>query len=194
MALSAIGQLTGPAESTHEHFLRLGWVEPTRSGLRITPIGKALIKALDEQRTRDEAVATIVLEPDDPLAVARVLGKLAALGEVMLVEPYFRLDDLLAIVQDTKVTRVLMGEKTSEAARTALSRGVRDLEIGRKFEIRVAEDLHDRHVIPVDGPVHFIGTSLRGRAGRARGQVYQRFRWSMSLPVMSTAVARQRAA
>lgn len=167
-------------ESLLDYFIRLGWVqvEPDlepESEILITELGSAVLRHQETATTPAESDLTIVLDPKDPFSYPRVIGRIADLGESMLVDAYFGLDQLTQIAVRTSVTRVLTSyRKTSEIA--ALGSALDTMNFERPFDIRVAEKgtLHDRYIIAANGRVHFIGTSLSGigKKPSAMGEIH----------------------
>lgn len=147
-------------ETMVEYCGRLGWVASDGVQVTITPLGSALVRALTV--APDGEVDELVLDRDDPLALARVVGRIAALGPAMVVDPYLRVDQLLVLV-GTQVTRLLVraGNATDLAALKATLGAV---PVDRTIELRAvpASALHDRLVIPIEGDVWMLGSSLNG--------------------------------
>lgn len=163
-----------PAEDMAAHFVRLHWADSVGDRLYVSPLGRALHEALEEQSLEPDTVLDVVLESTDATALARVVGRIGQSGSALLVEPYFRLDHLMTIIEYTEVTRVLASERTTENDRKTLKLGVEKLVLGRQFEVRVASrEVHDRYVIPDRGRVQFIGASLNslGQVATAMGTV-----------------------
>lgn len=152
------------SETMEEHFLRLHWATLTESSrLRPSALGRAVERALDQQSDTSDSVSDVVLDAGDPIALERVLAKLAAAGPAMLVDPYFRIDVLVQVLGQTAVTRVLTSERVGANDRETLRSAVEKMVPDRLFEVRVASrEVHDRHLIPDSGPVQFIGSSLNG--------------------------------
>lgn len=153
---------TVPAESILEFLVRMEWVSHPDGGMRITNLGSAVLAALDEGAVQAQGAIEVVLTSDDRLAVSRAVKQLAAHGTALLVDPYFRLDQLFLIVGYTAIDRVLLSKKVSSADRTALKHALDTVPWQRRVEVRVAtkEKMHDRFVIPPQGSVTSIGTSL----------------------------------
>lgn len=152
-----------PGESMAEHFLRLHWASEDAGRLYVTELGRAIYRAFEQQTLEPDTVVDIVIEATDSTAFAQVVGRIGASGPALLVEPYFRLDVLMPIVQYTVVTRVLASERTKPNERNSLKLGIESLTLDRPFEVRVAsKDVHDRYLLPDAGPVQFIGASLNG--------------------------------
>lgn len=80
----------------------------------------------------------------------------------MIVDPYFRLPQLTDVVDLGTVTRVLTTKKIGKADVKRLAFGLRTLGESQPIEIRFAQDLHDRYLIPADGRLRGLGTSLHG--------------------------------
>jgi hypothetical protein len=157
---------TKPGETVLAWLVRLRWLTSDADRVFITPLGRAVLEALNDQSREEELDAEIVLDPDDELAYPRLIGAITAVGEgATLVDAYFSIDYLLHIVHRTGVARVLVrpGANNTERARvSALGQAVEQLQIPRRFEVRSSTTIHDRWVIPATGPVMFLGTSLSG--------------------------------
>lgn len=166
--------LADPEESFVDHFVRLRWAVAANNQIKITPLGQAMLRALEQQSVDAGSVVDVVLRPDDPTALARAIDRIAQAGPALLVEPYFRLDVLLPVVHATEVTRVLTSERISPKDRAPLKLGVEAIVLERDFEVRVApRTLHDRWVVSDGGPVQFIGSSLNslGVVATAMGHI-----------------------
>lgn len=154
------------AEDVVEYFVRLGWVmteiDDEDERVMITDLGLAVSRAMEEQEDAAEDVVEIVLDPDDPLAFSKTIREISAAGPALLVDPYFRIEQLLPILNSTGVTRVLTTEKVGKPNIDALRTAVERFDVDRPFEVRLAEDLHDRYVVPDEGDTRFIGISLSG--------------------------------
>lgn len=153
-----------PAETNLEWFERLNWLTAKPGFVDITDLGRAVLASADEEDVEADMME-VTLDTADPFSYARVIGRIAQRGDALLVDPFFKLDNLLDILVRTTVRGVLMSPQTSKTGKadiaglgTALSRHSFD----RKFEIRLADDIHDRYVIPRTGPVDMLGTSLSG--------------------------------
>lgn len=161
-SISLMVGLGGRPESQIDRLARVRWMEINQDVVEISDLGRAVLRALDKDELRGEPPAEVILDPKDPFSYARVIGRIARHGNALIADPYFRLDQLLDIVQRTEVTRVLTSTKISKAERAALATAVQSLNLPRSFEIRVADgkEMHDRYFIPAKGPVEFLGTSL----------------------------------
>jgi hypothetical protein len=152
-----------PRETVLGWLERLRWLREDGGHVLITPLGRAVLAALEEAGREDELPTELVLSPSDELSYARLIGSIAAVGKCALVDGYFTVNSLLDVVQRTDVQRILVRPDHQKTGRNAaLAQGVAGLRIDRPFEIRIGDQIHDRFVIPASGPVRFIGTSLSG--------------------------------
>lgn len=157
---SALGQLAR-SESVLNWLVRIGWLERDAGRVYITPLGAAVLRHAEEaEKQIEETTTEIILSPNDELSYARVIGLLAAAGRAALVDPYFSIESLLHVIQQTEVDRILVKPDPQRTA--ALATALDTVRIERPFEIRASDTFHDRLVIPESGPVRFIGTSLSG--------------------------------
>ena len=133
-----------------------------------TEMGRAVVNALGLHP--EEAPLFEVLDTDlrssDPLAFARVVGRIAALDRPMVVDPYCRRPQLEYLVAHTSVNRVLVSDRLTSDDLDALVDLVRSISRrDTKLRLRVASsaEVHDRHVIngdrvlQVGGTVHSVG-------------------------------------
>lgn len=155
-----------PPEKAHQWLLRIEWLRegPEEARVDITPLGRAVLRALNRQEVESDVALQVTLEPSDSLAYAKVIGRIAQQGQALLVDPYFKMEHILHIIQQTDVDRILVGEQLPKNERAQLAAAVDSLDIDRPFEIRMASrnEMHDRFVIPESGPVETMGTSLTG--------------------------------
>jgi hypothetical protein len=155
---------TGPKEEVLPWLQRLGWLRSDLDRVLITPLGLAVLAALEEQERVEELPTEIVLDRDDELSYPRVIGAIADAGEAALIDPYFSIESLLDIIQRTRVQRLLTMRDPHKPGRlSALAQAVNDLvKSDRPFEVRASDRFHDRFVIAANGEVRFLGTSLGG--------------------------------
>lgn len=163
MALVLGGVEVSEGETYCDYLARLGWIDDKQQ-VELTSVGRALLKALNtpvlEETTAD--VFEIVLEPEDPFAYAKALGALGGAKRSLLVEPYFRLQQLIDIEAFDNIERVLIGPGVSGSDLKVLAVGLAGLDEGRNLEVRRAKALHDRYLIPHEGAVTMLGMSLGG--------------------------------
>jgi hypothetical protein len=148
-----------PGETVAKWLVRLNWLAIDGDRVALTELGSAVLRGADEQEIETELPLRIVLDPDDPMSYAKLIGRIADVGDALLVDPFFGLDQLLVILQSTSVTRVLVGPKTKTGT---LAAALGSMTLPRSFAIRVSGEVHDRFIIPKDGPVDALGTSLNG--------------------------------
>lgn len=155
-----------PAESFCQYLARLSWIDDEPTGaVQLTPVGRALLKSLNTPVMQESAadVFEVVLNPDNPFAYAQALGGLSSVKQALLVEPYFRLDQLMDIAEFDNIVRVMVGSNLKTRDYDLLATGLSALPDGRSIEIRKATNLHDRYLIPaIDGNVVMLGASLGG--------------------------------
>jgi len=162
-------ELVKPAETEVEHLLRLTWLEEVsaphggETGLRLTDLGRALLRNAETDEESDEDVSVVVLGREDPLAYPILVGQIAAAGTGLLVDPYLKLADLHTIVVSTQLTRLLVsGKPNNRSAVAAMEAYLGSQSLPRSIEVRSSSGLHDRVLIADDGDVLTVGTSLNG--------------------------------
>ncbi len=146
--------------------VRLGWISADDDGsVMLTPLGEAVLRELDDREISSETPLEVTLSPEDPIAYARAIERIASHGDAMLVDPFFRLDDLLPVTMNTGISRLLTSDRSGKEGKArigTLGVALDRLQLERPFEIRVSDEIHDRFVIPSAGPVDSIGTSVGG--------------------------------
>jgi hypothetical protein len=154
-----------PAETVMDWLVRLGWLAAAGERVRITSLGEAVLGTLEQAQASVDTPTMIKLDQGDDLALAKVIGQIAAVGECALVDPYFSLEGFVPIVQSTRVTRVLTGSR-DEQKLAMLNVALATVPDDRQFEIRKSDLFHDRFVMPAAGSVWLLGTSLNGVGNR----------------------------
>jgi len=154
--------LDTPAETRVAWLKRLKWLSVEGGVVDLTELGRAVLAALDEEELEIEGAMEIALGTEDPFSYARVIGRIASRGDALLIDPYFKLDQLRDILVRTTVRGVLISSKTGKAEIAALGAALSKHSFEREFEIRIAEEIHDRYIIPRSGDVDMVGTSLTG--------------------------------
>ncbi|MDG4796958.1 hypothetical protein [Micromonospora sp. WMMD1082] len=162
-------QLVKPGETMTEHLVRLTWLEEVPAphgedfGLRLTDLGRALLRDAETDDESDEDVSVVVLGREDPLAYPILVGQFAAAGTGLLVDPYLKLADLHTIVVSTQLTRLLVsGKPNNRGVVASMEAYLGSKSLARQIEVRSSEGLHDRVLIADDGDVLTVGTSLNG--------------------------------
>lgn len=160
----SLGERIVAQETFTDYMARLGWVTIDSRHIELSNMGRALLNALNAPAIEETAdVFEIVLDPADPFAYAQALGLMSSVKNALLVEPYFRLDQLMDVAPFDNITRVLLGSRLKPREYDVLATGLAALPSGRKLEIRKVRDLHDRYLIPAEaGHVLMLGASLGG--------------------------------
>lgn len=138
----------------------MGWAYAATDSdeIRITTTGKAFIRAaLRDPGAADSAPLVVRIDPNDPVAYARVFAAIDALDDLMVVDPYLSERELLDLAGVPSVTRVLTGRKR-KLDRSHVASLVADQA---RFELRfLADELHDRWLFPAKGDLRMLGSSL----------------------------------
>lgn len=156
--------VTSPGEKPLDHFCRVKWISVDDGRVTVTQLGRAVVMAADAESPADEVVQA-ALDPNDPLAYARLVARLTQLEDVMVVDPYFRATQLLQLYELPTLTRVLTSEKIGKKDLVAIRSTAGVITWDRTFEIRAAPPetgVHDRYLIPRVGAIFQVGTSLKG--------------------------------
>lgn len=158
------GRPTNFSESGVDSLTRRGLLEEASEDHVVpTELGRMVVSALGLHP--EESPLFEVIESDlrssDPLAFARVVGRIAALDRPMVVDPYCRRPQLEYLVAHTSVTRVLLSDRLADEELDDIVDFVGS--IGRrpvKLRVRVApaEAIHDRHVVDGDRVLQVAGT------------------------------------
>jgi hypothetical protein len=150
-----------------DHLVVLRWVTGTPR-LRLTELGRALLGAAERAAAAEGEADVVVLDREDPFAYPRLIGHLVKAKEGLLVDPYFRIDQLMTILNNTSIARVLISKQhnRSREDRAALAVALDNPSLPRSIEIRATNDrgLHDRLIVGEDGEVWTLGASLNSVA------------------------------
>lgn len=165
----------GPAEEIDAGLDRLQWISATADGrLKVTELGRALLRHAETSPEPDEEVIEIFLNRDDQLAYPQLIGTIADLGSGLLVDAYLGLQELSDCIVQTSIDRYLVS-KTGRG-RTAAIAAMGTLVAGNAaVQVRTSDEIHDRLVIPDhgDNPIRTLGTSLNG-VGRKKITVFSK--------------------
>lgn len=161
-SLTAFFEQAQPGETTTAFLQRVEWIELSSGSVRLTQLGVAVLEHADRPALVDPAdePMSVTIDPDDPLAYARIFHLLAGHGPGLLVDPYLKFDGLADIMQISSIDRVLT---SNDDGRNRL--GIFARALGASTEppaLRTLDrsQLHDRFFIPDDGPVYTLGSSL----------------------------------
>ena len=150
----------GPAESQLEWLDRVGWLQKNAGTVMITDLGRAVLRSLDEAANVPEGPLDVILDANEPTSYATVVGKIAGVGEALLVDPYCRLAQLWDIARHTSVDRVLTSAAIGKEwlVEMELALPVLAKVAGSALDVRVSEkgELHDRYVIPLSLDPPFV--------------------------------------
>ncbi|MHB8448909.1 MAG: hypothetical protein ACYDAQ_00315 [Mycobacteriales bacterium] len=169
------GELIHEAEPVVDWLTRMKWVTGNPGGgLRLTDLGAALLAGLREAPPRyrggseSDETAAVILHPDDPFVYPTLTRTIAAAGEALLIDPYFKSDMLSWLHDATQVTRLMMsseGSQEKEVQLVAMTlHAMRETANIGRVQVRATKsrELHDRLIIPDKGDVLFLGTSITG--------------------------------
>lgn len=151
-------------EPVLDWLVRLGWLARGDRTVRITPLGRAVLTAVERHEISVELPSEINLGPDEPFSYTRILARMSNLRDAMLVDRYLNLDQLMEILHGSTITRVLIGnDRQYEAERRGLAAALtRSMGLDRPFYVGVSSELRDRFLIPPSGEVSFIGQAVTG--------------------------------
>lgn len=136
---------------------------PEEERVHITKLGRSLLQHLEEQGRVGQVQAVEVLAKG-PLSYGRVIGRIAEHDHPMLVDAYFDVNSVAEIILHTSVSRILLAEKPDKRGKSRVAAVIGALSrfdlSDRPLELRSCTELHDRFVVPAEGPIEAIGTSL----------------------------------
>lgn len=167
-ALAVLSGLSGRdaqfSEGALSSLVRRGLVDVIADDRLVpTELGRSVVNALGLHP--EEAPLFEVLDTDlrssDPLAFARVVGRIAALDRPMVVDPYCRRPQLEYLLAHTSVDRVLVSDRLSADDLEDLVDFVGSItrrETKLRLRVATAHEIHDRHVINGDRVLQVGGT------------------------------------
>ncbi|MFI2318022.1 hypothetical protein [Streptomyces sp. CB00072] len=157
-----LGGRTEYLETWTEYLSRVGWISISDKSVKLTTLGHAILADLSAPKieTASDDTSEVILDPSDPFAYVKIIGALADIGEGLLVDPYFRFDQLQTVVEHTQIKRILTSKKIGAPAISQLALALAVFEEADRPEVRVATELHDRFAISAGEKVIAIGTSL----------------------------------
>jgi hypothetical protein len=149
--------------------LRRGLLEPVGDEtVAPTEVGRRVVDAmgLHGDVLPMFEVLDVDLRSSDPLAFARVVGRIATLHRPMVVDPYCRRSELEYLAMHTSVTRVLISDRLDDDEVDDLIRFVRSVRRREhKLRLRMAgrDEIRDRCVVSSDRVLQIGG--LPGTVG-----------------------------
>jgi hypothetical protein len=164
--LGVVGIGVRPVEDEKwvEYLRRLGWLTGPLGAagrVRLAEAGRALLNHLNAQRAGLLADTPLVVNPDDPLAYAKVIGQIAQLEDALLVDQYVGADDVWVLSTGSSVRRILTSGKGRRGRLEELRAWLGTIAEERRPTVRLSNDLHDRFVVSPTR-VLALGTSLNG--------------------------------
>lgn len=95
------------------------------------------------------------------MAYATLLGHVAEMGQVLVVDPYLKPEQLFSFLQHTNANRFLIGSRVNNGAVVAVQTLLSSTGWATTPQLRQADpgDLHDRYVVG-DTQVYTLGMSL----------------------------------
>lgn len=167
IAASVYGSRTKDVEPLLDYLCRLMWLEMKGDLVEITSLGKAVLREANSPKPDSDTESTleVVIDHTNPFAYAQLMAKITTLGDCMIVDPYLDVQQLLTLAEFPNVTRILTGDKDLKAKTPQFSLV---LKVASHLELRTVKqgDLHDRFVIPGNGSVYMLGSSLNSIAKR----------------------------
>jgi hypothetical protein len=168
IALLSVGQTASRVanETVVDHLLRMLWANvDDQDRVSLTDLGEAVLRVLDDTTAEEASPIEAVLSGKDPIAYAKLIGKISELGDCLLIDQYLRADDLFQIAANTEVTQVLCClENLPKKDRTTFEVALPAIISMRSLAVRSAPRgrLHDRFCIPKSSkePILLLGTSL----------------------------------
>ncbi len=171
---SMVGQLVRtamsvrqPAESTTDFLVRMEWAAgDAQAGLELTELGRAFLRGVireaKEINSDDSVPSVVTLEAGNPLSLVELTQAVQEAGEGLLVDPYFRAEQLQWLITSSSIIRVLIKEPKGGTSALAVALG--HFAGAERIDLRVVggNELHDRAVVRADDGVTLIGTSVNG--------------------------------
>lgn len=154
-----------PREGFLDHLRRLGWVERNKAKTyALTDLGRALLRRYHFQDATGDEEAIFLGGEEGNVDYSRLIGRIAELGEAMVLDAYLGAEQVRDLLEHTQVNRFLVSSKRGLDGRAATA-GVQLSTWKEKAgdtskELRRA-DFHDR-IIVSESSVHVLGASFNG--------------------------------
>ncbi|MEW1921925.1 hypothetical protein [Pseudarthrobacter oxydans] len=154
-------------EAMTDYLRRVGWLSVSKSGLTITELGKAVLREANTPLPDTDSGSTleVVIDPDNPFAYAQLMSKITGFGTCMIVDPYLDVEQLMTLAEFHSVTRILTGDSKLSKIKPVYAL-LEDPAPHVEVRWMRAGSLHDRFMIPADGHVYMLGSSLNSIAKR----------------------------
>lgn len=170
LSLTGVGSMDNDnvTEKMTAYLLRLGWIrQDSASVITPTRLGQAVLREANSPKPDSDASSTleVVIDPSSPFAYAQLMAKVTSLGDCLIVDPYLDEQQVLTLAGFPNVTRILTGDRHLKAKEPVFGLV---LQAAPHLELRTVKqaDLHDRFVIPEQGSVYMLGSSLNSIAKR----------------------------
>ncbi|MBE8519426.1 hypothetical protein ILP97_18255 [Amycolatopsis sp. H6(2020)] len=169
-ALAFFQQVIRDAEPVVKYLVKMGWATLSQDDrVQLTDLGRIVLFGLGQEGPTEPqlpAVADVMLEPTDPLAWVNLTRVVAAAGEGLLVDAFFKPDFVHWLVDSTTMRRVLISSKHPKAKRdlTLMAVALGTVPNADVLEVRATDspELHDRCIIGADGDFRLLGSSVNG--------------------------------
>lgn len=150
-------------ETMTEFLIRVDWAHLGEEGqIFLTDLGKAVLADLNNPRidASSDHPISVVIDPDDRLAYARVFDLISNQSKGLIVEPYFGLAELTDISRIPSITRVLTSDHKMKEKRGVLEQALSLLQDPPQVRFLPLKRLHDRLFITDAENVVIFGSSL----------------------------------
>lgn len=161
-ALSGYMEHVSPAESVSSYLKRVSWIEVTRGGVVLTDLGRAVLDDADRPDLADPSnePMSVTIDPDDPMAYARIFHLISGHGSGLLIDPYLKFDGLVDVMEISGIDRVLTSNDNARNRLAIFARALGASPTPPAVRTTGLGKLHDRFFIPDEGPVFTLGSSL----------------------------------
>lgn len=169
-AFAFFQQVVRDPEPVAKYLVKMGWAKLLEDErVQLTDLGRVVLFGLGQEGPTEPqlpAVADVMLEPTDPLAWVNLTRVVAAAGEGLLVDSFFKAEFVHWLVESTTIRRVLISSKHPKAKRdlTLMAVALGTVPNADVLEVRATDspELHDRCIIGADGDVRLLGSSVNG--------------------------------
>lgn len=144
-----------------DFMVRVHWMTSLAGEVDITPLGRAVLREANSPLPGSDTGSTVevVIDPSDPFAYAQLMSKITSFASCMIVDPYLDVEQLLTLANFHTVTRVLTG--TAKLKQISPVFGVMAEKVPHLAVRSLKQsELHDRFIIPAEGSVYMLGSSL----------------------------------
>lgn len=154
-----------PPEPVADYLLRLQWASHSGGRMTLSALGRAVIRANGAGTVSHSEPIFVTLEPNSAVSYVTFARAVNDAGAGMVVDPYFKADQLDWFATSTSISRILMSSRNRQQAEVelvavALGSGA----LAGHVEIRATASVafHDRAIVHEDRSLTVIGTSING--------------------------------